>query len=274
MNTITSITDVQELIYLWLSDKSKTTVETYGYTIKQFLEFVGKDLRDLQLEDLVMWRKRLELTYSTISVNNKLRHLKSLLSFGHQIGYLETNLGSLLKIKPERNRISEKILSNDDLQKLIDGALLLRDQLLLKLMYSCGLRVSEAISLQWRDFRGNKLTVFGKGGKTRIIIIPSWLLSQLKQLKTSSPHVFISRNGKPINRSMVHKMMKRTANRVGVNPELSSHWLRHSHATHALESGCNIRLLQQSLGHSKISTTELYLGVNPDEGSSEYINIK
>lgn len=273
MNTITNVTDVQELMYLWLSDKSKTTVETYSYTINQFLEFVGKDLRDLKLEDLVMWRKRLELTYSTISVNNKLRHLKSLLSFGHRLGYLEQNLGSFLKIKPEKNRISEKILPTEDLQKLIDGALLLRDRLLLKLMYSCGLRVSEAISLQWRDFRGNKLTVFGKGGKTRTVIIPSWLLSQLKQLKSSFPHVFVSRNGNPLNRSMVHKMMKRTALRVGVNPELSSHWLRHSHATHALESGCNIRLLQQSLGHSKISTTELYLGINPDEGSSDYIDI-
>ena len=59
-----------------------------------------------------------------------------------------------------------------------------------------------------------------------------------------------------------------------VNPELSSHWLRHSHATHALESGCNLRLLQQSLGHSKISTTEVALGINPDQGSSEYIRIR
>ena len=273
MNTITDITNIQELIYLWLSPKSPTTVETYSYTIKQFLQFVGKDLADLKLEDLVLWRQRLQLTYAPISVNNKLRHLKSLLSFAHQIGYLDQNLGSFLQLKPEKNRISEKILTREDLQKLIDGALLLRDRLLLKLMYSCGLRVSEAICLQWRDFRANKLTVFGKGGKTRTVIIPSLLLSQLQQLKSSSSFVFVSRHGKPLNRSMVHKMLKRTALRVGLNPELSSHWLRHSHATHALESGCNIRLLQQSLGHSKISTTELYLGINPEHGSSEYIKI-
>jgi integrase/recombinase XerD len=273
MNTITNITSVEELVYLWLSDKSKTTVDTYTYTVKQFLEFIGKDLRDIRLEDLVMWRKRLELTYCEGSVNNKIRHLKSLLSFGYKIGYFEHNLGSLLKIRKEKNRISEKILNTDEIQLLIDGALLLRDRLLLKLIYTCGLRVSEAISLQWRDIRGNKLTVFGKGGKTRILIVPSWLISQLQQIKSKHDLIFVSKNGKFINRSMVHKMIKRTAKRIGINPELSSHWLRHSHATHAIEAGCNLRLLQHSLGHSNISTTELYLGVNPDEGSSDFITI-
>jgi integrase/recombinase XerD len=272
MNNITEICSLEELVYLWLSDKSKTTVETYRYTIKQFMEFVNKDLQDIRLEDLVMWRKRLQLTYGDVTVNNKIRHVKSLISFGHKIGYFKHNLGSLLKISKEKNRISEKILSHEEVELLIKGAKMLRDRLLLKTIYICGLRVSEAIGLQWRDLRGNKLTVFGKGSKTRILVIPQWLVKQLQQIKGKNSFIFVSKNGNKLYRSMVHIMIKRTAKRVGINPELSSHWLRHSHATHAIEAGCNLRLLQESLGHSSISITERYIGVNPDEGSSDFID--
>lgn len=271
MNNITEICSLEELMYLWLSDKSKTTVESYRYTVKQFMEFANKDLQDIRLEDLVMWRKRLQLTYGEVTVNNKIYHLKSLLSFGHRIGYLEHNLGTLLKIAKHKNRISEKILSHEEVELLINGAKMLRDRLLLKTIYICGLRVSEAINLQWRDLRGNKLTVFGKGGKTRILLIPDWLVEQLQQLKGKHKFIFTSKNGNRLYRSMVDKMIKTTVKRVGINPEISCHWLRHSHATHAIEAGCNLRLLQQSLGHSSIAITERYIGVNPDEGSSNFI---
>ncbi|AUC62540.1 integrase/recombinase XerD (plasmid) [Cyanobacterium sp. HL-69] len=274
MNNITEIVSLEELMYLWLSDKSKTTVNTYRHTIKQFMEFVGKDLEEIRLEDLVMWRQRLQLTYGEVTVNNKLRHIKSLLSYGYKIGYLEHNFGSLIKLGKEKNRISEKILEIEDVQLLINGAKMLRDKLLLKLIYVCGLRVSEAIALQWRDLRRNKLTVFGKGGKTRILLVPDWLVEQLQQLRGGSSFIFVSKNGNKLHRSMVHTMIKRTAQRMGINPELSSHWLRHSHATHALEAGCNLRLLQQSLGHSNISTTERYLRLNPREGSSDFMTIQ
>jgi integrase/recombinase XerD len=76
--------------------------------------------------------------------------------------------------------------------------------------------------------------------------------------------VFVSRTGKPLERTRVHKIVKQCASKAGVSERVSSHWLRHSHASHAIEGGCNLRLLQQSLGHSKLETTERYRHISPD----------
>jgi integrase/recombinase XerD len=117
--------------------------------------------------------------------------------------------------------------------------------------------------------------VFGKGSKTRVVIIPPKLWRQVLEFKrsaSSSQWVFVTRTDKQMERSIVHRMIKRTCKRAGVDSLASSHWLRHSHATHSLEAGCNLRLLQQSLGHASVTTTEKYLHISPDKGSSQYID--
>ncbi len=116
-------------------------------------------------------------------------------------------------------------------------------------------------------------TVFGKGAKTRVVLVPQPLWGQLMSLPRSSNAVFVSRTGRPLERTMVFKIVKQCAQRAGVSEKASCHWLRHSHASHAIESGCNLRLLQQSLGHSKLETTERYLHISPDQGSSQFIDI-
>jgi integrase/recombinase XerD len=144
-------------------------------------------------------------------------------------------------------------------------------------MYGCGLRVSEVCSLTWGDLQpqkeGGKCTVFGKGDKTRVVLIPSSVWQLLMKLPRLIDAVFVSRTGRPLERTMVFRIVKDCAKRSGVSEKASCHWLRHSHASHAIESGCNLRLLQQSLGHSKLETTERYLHINPDSGSSQFINI-
>jgi integrase/recombinase XerD len=146
-------------------------------------------------------------------------------------------------------------------------------------MYGCGLRVSEVINLTWRDLRkkglGGKVTVFGKGRKTRVIIIPDWLWARIKEFEKYhrvNQYVFISRNHNKMERSVVHRMIKRACKRAGIDERASAHWLRHSHASHSLEAGCNLRLLQQSLGHASVTTTERYLHISPDAGSSQFID--
>lgn len=273
MNPITRATSDAEIIWLWLSGKSKTTIISYQCHVKQFLEFTGKSLTDTTLDDLSLWVKRLSLTYQPVTVANKLLTVKSLLSFAVKVGYLTVNVGSFIKAPSLKDRLAEKILTPDDCKKIINATSNERDRVLLLLMYGCGLRVSEVCGLDWSDLREGKATVFGKGGHTRIVIIPPSVWEQLMKLPHVNEAVFVSRQGNRLERTYVHRMIKDCCKRSGVSEKASSHWLRHSHASHAIERGCNLRLLQQSLGHSKLETTEKYLHVNPDEGSSQFIDL-
>ncbi len=193
---------------------------------------------------------------------------------------LNINVGSFLKTPKAKDTIAERILDARDVKGLIKyGVKNERDRLMLSLMYGCGLRVSEVIGLTWNDLRphgnGGKCTVFGKGSKTRVVIIPDKLWHQIKEFEKYNrvnQWVFVSRNENKMERSVVHRMIKRACKRAGIDERASSHWLRHSHASHSLEAGCNLRLLQHSLGHASVTTTERYLHISPDAGSSQFID--
>ena len=275
MNQITQAKTDSEVICLWLSDKSLTTQVSYRSTVNQFIKFINKPLVEVALEDLHLWVRRLKLTDKTSTMANKILVVKSLFSFCCRVGYLTVNVGSFIKCPKVKDNLAERILLESDCLGLIGAARNERDRCLLSLMYVCGLRVSEVCGLTWNDLQphddGGKATVFGKGSKTRIVLIPDFLWGELMLLPEEGKTVFLSRTNKPLERTRVHKIMKQCAERAGVSQRVSSHWLRHSHASHAIEGGCNLRLLQQSLGHSKLETTERYLHVSPDQGSSQYI---
>lgn len=262
---------------MWLSGKAKTSQITYSGAVKQFLEFIAKDLREVMLEDVQLWVRSLELRFSPNTVKNKTNAIKSLLSFGQKIGYLQFNVGSAINTPPVKDTLAQRILEVDEIKRLIEATKSDRDYTLLLLMYSCGLRVSEVCGLTWSDLKsrrsGGQATVFGKGSKTRVVLISATVWERLMSLKqnNSTEAVFISCTGKPLERSMVHLIVKDCVRRAGVSEKTSSHWLRHSHATHAIEGGCDLHLLQQSLGHSSLAVTSKYLHARPDQGSSQFI---
>ena len=276
MNQLTRATTDREIILLWLGDKSRTTKISYASIVKQFLDFIDKPLADVTIEDLQLWVRRLQLTFADSTVANKVLTIKSLLSFCYRVGYLQHNIGAWLKTPKTKDKLAERILSTDDCKRLIGSARNERDRLILSLMYGCGLRVSEVCGLTWTDLQphngSGKATVFGKGGKTRIVLIPPRLWVQLRELPRNGQTVFISRTGKPLERTRIHHIIKECCQRAGISEKASSHWLRHSHASHAVSGGCNLRVLQQSLGHANLTTTERYLHVSPDEGSSQFID--
>lgn len=277
---ITNASSDREIILLWLGDKSRTTQVSYNSTVTKFLEFIAKPLASVKLEDLQLWERGLKARFKDTTVANKVLVIKSLFSFCVKVGYLTLNVGSFLKTPKAKETIAERILDISSVKGLIKyGVKNQRDRLMLSLMYGCGLRVSEVIGLTWNDLKphqeGGKCTVFGKGSKTRVVIIPTWLWLQLKEFEKYNrvnQWVFVSRNEKVMERSVVHRMIKRACKRAGVDERASSHWLRHSHASHSLEAGCNLRLLQQSLGHASVTTTERYLHISPDAGSSMFID--
>jgi integrase/recombinase XerD len=278
-SNITNASSDRELILVWMADKSHTTQISFKSTIEKFLEFIDKPLTDVCIEDLQLWKQGLAARFKPTTVANKVLVVKSLFSFAVKVGYLPINIGSFIKPPKTKEALAEKILTVADVKRLIDATNTHRDALMLSLMYGCGLRVSEVVGLTW-DLKphldgGGKATVFGKGSKTRVVIIPPKLWRQVlefKQIDRGSRWVFVSGKGKQMERSVIYRMIKRTSQRAGVDERASCHWLRHSHATHSLEAGCNLRLLQQSLDHASVTTTEKYLHISPDKGSSQYID--
>jgi integrase/recombinase XerD len=279
-NKVTNASCDRDLILIWLGGKSDTTQVSYNSTVTKFIEFIAKPLSEVKLEDLQLWERGLKARFKLTTVANKVLVIKSLFSFGVKTGYLTFNVGSFLKTPKAKETIAERILDVSDVRGLIKyGVKNERDRLLLSLMYGCGLRVSEAIGLTWDDFKkhgdGGKATVFGKGCKTRMVLIPDKLWQQVKEFEKYhrvNQYVFISRHHNQMERSVVHRMIKRACKRAGIDERASAHWLRHSHASHSLEAGCNLRLLQQSLGHASVTTTERYLHISPDAGSSQFID--
>ena len=276
-NVLTRAETDTEIVLIWLGDKSRTTQVSYSSIVTGFFSFINKPLCEVQIEDLQLWHRRLQLTDKPSTVANKIRAIKSLFSYAVKVGYLQVNIGSFIKCPKVKEKLAERILSESDCLKLIDAAKTERNRALLCLMYGCGLRVSEVCSLTWGELQpsdeGGRCTVFGKGSKTRVVLVPASVWQLLMRLPKIIDAVFVSRTGRPLERTMVYKIVKQCAKRAGISEKASCHWLRHSHASHAIASGCNLRLLQQSLGHSKLETTERYLHINPDQGSSQFINI-
>lgn len=276
-NVLTRAQTDRELVYIWLGDKSQTTQVSYSSIVTGFFSFINKPLCEVQIEDLQLWHRRLQLTDCPSTVANKIRAIKSLFSYGVRIGYLKINIGSYIKCPRVKDKLAQRILSESDCLKLLSAAQTERNRALLCLMYGCGLRVSEVCGLTWGDLQpskdGGKCTVFGKGSQTRVVLVPLSVWQLLMGLPKRIDAVFVSHTGRPLERTMVYKIVKQCAKRAGISEKASCHWLRHSHASHAISRGCNLRLLQQSLGHSKLETTERYLHINPDQGSSQFINI-
>ena len=270
----------QALLKLWLSRQSPTTVKTYRTAAQQFFDFATKPLPDIQLEDITLWLESFKSRQvSTNTLKNKLTAIKSLFSFGLKTGYLNSNPTSLVSTPKPKDALNERMLQEEEVLKLLESASPGRDSILLKLLYSLGLRVSELIGLNWSDFKqtdaGIAVTVFGKGSKTRSLLVPQPLWAELQQLPRNekTEAVFLSRFGNRLDRHAVHRLVKKAAEKAKINPHTSAHWLRHAHASHSLKHGAGIDLLMKSLGHSSLAVTSRYLHCQPSECTSQFIRL-
>ncbi len=275
----TNANEDSEIIVSWLSGKSQSSRITYAGAVKQFLTFTGQTLVDVRVEDIQQWVRSFELrNYSPYTIKVKICTIKSLLTYCYEVGYLPTNVGKRVKPPNPKQGLSQRILDSNEVSQLILATAPGRDRLLFSLIYACGLRVSEICALTWNDLTprddGGQALIYGKGQKSRIVLIPTGLWQGLRELPRSerTDAVFYSYRHKPLERTWVHKLLKKAAEKAGVNSNASSHWLRHSHATHALEGGCDLHLLQQSLGHADLGTTQKYLHARPDQGSSQHLS--
>jgi integrase/recombinase XerD len=283
INTYPNLTNAStdtELIRLWISQKSVTTQKTYITISQQFLTFAGKKLQEVKLEDILLWLESFQLRgKSQNTINNKLAAIKSLFSFGVKTGYLANNPASMIKTIKAKDALNERILQASEVKELIESASTERNRLILILLYILGLRISELVGLNWSDFQPTKesvtVTIFGKGHKTRTLLITHQLWSELQQLPRSdkTEAVFLSRFGNRLDRHAIHRLIKKAVEKAGINPHTSAHWLRHAHACHSLNNGAGIDLLMKSLGHSSLAVTSRYLHVQPSECTSKFIDL-
>lgn len=271
------------IISLWLARQpSPATRACYRSDAGRLLAHARKPLARLTLADLQSFDNA--LARSGLAPSSRARTLaaaKSLLGFCHRMRYIPANPAAELVLPRYENRLAERILGEDDVRRMIAAERDPRNQTLLRLLYAAGLRVSEACHLLWRNLRprgdAGQITAFGKNGRTRAIALPAALWSDLAALRGDAgaeEPVFPSRSGKPLDRGRVRTIVRQAAERAGVAGDVSPHWLRHAHASHALDHGAPIHLVQATLGHSSVATTSRYLHARPGDSSARFLALE
>jgi site-specific recombinase XerD len=269
-----------QMLAMWLHGRPATTQRAYSYEVQGLLAFTGKPLAHITLGDLQGFFSGLE-SLAPASRARVINAVKSLFRFAQRIGYLHFNPAATVLSPKIKNTLAERILSESDVHRLLALEPHPRNMVLLRLMYAAGLRVSEACGLKWRDVvereGAGQITVYGKGGKTRVVLLSleTWVeLISLKGEGGADDPVFASRKGHGhLHPSQVKRIVTTAAERAGVEGQVSPHWLRHAHASHALDRGAPIHLVQATLGHASVATTGKYLHARPDDSSARYLGV-
>lgn len=219
-----------------------------------------------------------ETGLSVRSITRNLVALRQFYRFLEKERVIQENPVPRLLLPVESRRLPTT-LTHDDVERLLNqpspATLLgLRDQAMLEFLYATGLRVSELVSLhtQQINLEGDYLTVRGKGGKVRVLPFGRWAEERLRLYlravrpklvqRRNSSVLFLTRSGKALTRQGFWKLIRRHALAAGIERKVTPHTLRHSFATHLLEGGADLRAVQSMLGHSDISTTQIYTHVN------------
>jgi len=270
------------LIALWLHGRPATTTRAYTREIERFFVSIGVSLRETTLGDVQAFADELVIVgLSSASQGRALVAVKSLIAFAHQLGYVPFDVGRPVKIPSSRDRPAERILSEAAVQRIIALEDDPRNAVLLRLLYAGGLRVSEMADLTWRDVQdrdnGGQVTVHGKGAKTRAVVLPVSVWRDLVALRGSvddlDAPVFLSRQGGSLTACQTHRVVSAAAARAGIVGDVSPHWLRHAHASHALDRGAPVHLVKETLGHASLATTSRYTHARPGESSGKYLAV-
>ena len=280
MTPVNQASSDEHLIELWIHGRSIHTERAYRRDVKSFRAFVGKGLRMVTLGDVQDFTD--SLSGAPTSQARTIAAVKSLLAFGHKLGYLHFDVGAAVQAPKIKDTLAERILPEEEVIRMLAHEPNKRNHALLRLLYLSGVRVSEVCGLCWKDTQSRsdgqgQITVYGKGGKTRAIMLPPSMWTELLALRAGAgpeDPVFRSRQGGgPLDTSMVFYIVQAAAARkgTGIEGKVSPHWLRHAHASHSMDHGAPIHLVQATLGHSSPATTGRYLHVRPSDSSSRFL---
>ena len=280
---------IEEFLRYLLIDKgySNNTIESYKRDLIKFLEYnKNKNINNINTEDLKEYIKYLSKdNLNEKSISRNISCLKSFYKFLVIENIIENNPAESLFI-PKIKKSLPNILTEDEILKLLDINLTdnysYRNKAMLELMYSAGLRVSELVNLKLSDinFNDDIVRTFGKGSKERIVPIGEFASESIKIYinnyrsnmlkKYNNDYLFLNNHGKQMTRQGCFKIIKNIAKEKGINKDLSPHTLRHSFASHLLKYGADLRTIQELLGHSDISTTQIYTHISNEKLKENY----
>lgn len=275
------------LLYLELDlNYSDNTICSYGKDIEKLENFYKeKDLLKLSVKEIEKYIITLsELAPSSISRN--ISSLRTFYNYFMKLDKIKYNPCDSIK-QPKIGTHLPTFLTIDEIDKLLDINISTpfdaRNKALLELMYATGLRISEAISLEFKNIDTEEciVRVMGKGSKERIVPINDYALNALNIYLTEyrpllvknrdTNFIFLNNHGGPLTRQGVFKMIKNECLKKGISKNISPHTLRHTFATHLLENGADLRVIQELLGHSDIQTTQIYTHITNETLHKEYL---
>jgi len=253
---------------------AKNSVEAYIRDIVQFFEFTDKDPVKTETGDISRFLYSLKKSkLRPRSIARKLSSIRVFYKFLFSEGYIDHDPSELIET-PSIPVYIPVVLEVYEVEKIIDAVdtsepIGLRDLACIETLYGCGLRISELLSLRMEDvfLEDGFIRVIGKGGKERLIPLggraKKAILDYLEKgrpffEKTKNPLLFLSKRGKKISRMGFWKRLRKYVDMAGIKKHVTPHTFRHSFATHLLEGGADLRAVQLMLGHSDISTTQIY----------------
>ena len=297
MTKLTKIKEIDEFVeYLELVlNFSKHTINSYQEDILSFYEFIfsnGKDINDVDsniIRDYLSYGLEKGLTKVTLCRHlSSLRHFYSFL-FDQKIVKVNP---FLFVSSPKKEIRYPRALYIEQINNLLeknyqrDDELMIRDQCILELMYASGIRVSELINIKVEDIdiANRILRVLGKGKKERIVpfnkttqkILKQYILTYRENiivqnpLAINEPYLFLSLKGKKYTTRGIEYIFKQIESKTGCYYGLHPHLLRHSFATHLLEGGADLRVIQELLGHESLNTTQIYTHVSDEQMKKEF----
>ena len=272
--------------YLMFEKKySQNTVNSYKEDLKKMDKTLKKDFRVLNNKDIQNYIQNNLKDLNASSVSRTISTLKSLYKYLKINGQIKTNPVSNINT-PKKAQKLPKVLSEDEVNNLLDINLKTdfdyRNKAMLELMYSSGLRVSELINLTLNDIdtKSAIVRVFGKGSKERVIPLDEYACEALDNYilyhrynlfkHGENNYLFLNNHGEKMTRQGFFKILQKLAKEKNIKTSFSPHTLRHSFATHLLKHGADLRSIQELLGHSDISSTQIYTHITNERLQNNY----
>lgn len=276
--------------YLIIDKKySENTIKAYNNDLKKFKNFIkNKTINNIDENSIKDYLKYLnKQNNDTKTISHNISTLRSFYKFLLIEKKINKNPMEYIEL-PKTKKSLPKTLSIEEIDKLLDinltDAFSFRNKAMLELMYSSGLRVSELINVKIHDIDTSNciIRIMGKGSKERIVPLGDYAIRYIKLYlkeyreklikKELNDYLFLNNHGNKMTRQGFFKILKALAKEKNIKTEFSPHTLRHSFATHLLNGGADLRSIQEMLGHSDISTTQIYTHVSKEKLKENYNN--